>query len=129
MSVVIGELKRRGLLFLDSRTTAASVGEALAAEAGLPHATRNVFLDNVQTPTEVRTRLAELERIAKARGSAIAIGHPHEATLMVLREWLPGVAGRGFVLVPLSTIVAHDVARGEAAGSAQAHGASGSITR
>jgi polysaccharide deacetylase 2 family uncharacterized protein YibQ len=125
MGVVIGELKRRGLLFLDSRTTAASVGEALAAEAGLPHATRNVFLDNVQTPTEVRTRLAELERIAKARGSAIAIGHPHEATLMVLREWLPGVAGRGFALVPLSAIVAH----GEAAASAQAHGASGSITR
>ncbi len=125
MSVVIAELKRRGLLFLDSRTTAASVGEALAADAGLPHATRNVFLDNVQTPTEVRTRLAELERIAKARGSAIAIGHPHEATLMVLREWLPGVAARGLALVPLSAIVA----QGEAGANAQAQGASPSLTR
>jgi len=125
MSVVIGELKRRGLLFLDSRTTPASVGEALAAEAGLPHATRNVFLDNIQTPAEVRARLAELERIAKARGSAIAIGHPHEATLMVLRDWLPGATGRGLALVPLSTIVA----QGEAPASAQAHGASGAVTR
>lgn len=122
MAVVIGELKRRGLLFLDSRTTPASVGEALAAEVGLPHATRNVFLDNVQTPAEVRARLAELERIAKARGSAIAIGHPHEATLMVLREWLPGVTGRGLALVPLSTIVAQGAA-------AQAQGPSGAITR
>jgi len=130
MGVVIGELKRRGLLFLDSRTTPSSVGEALAAEAGLPHATRNVFLDNVQTPAEVRTRLAELERIAKARGSAIAIGHPHEATLMVLRDWLPGMTGRGLALVPLSTIVAHGiVAQGEAPARARAQGAAGSVTR
>lgn len=129
MGVVIGELKRRGLLFLDSRTTPASVGEALAAEAGLPHATRNVFLDNIQTPAEVRARLAEVERIAKARGSAIAIGHPHEATLMVLRDWLPGVTGRGLALVPLSAIVAHGLAQGDSDARARAQGATGSVTR
>jgi len=119
MAVVIDELKRRGLLFLDSRTTAASVGEQLAAEAGVPHATRHVFLDNIQTSAEVGARLMELERIAKARGAAIAIGHPHEATLAVLREWLPSLAARGLVLVPLSAIVA----QGEAAARVQAQGA------
>ncbi|MFN4281941.1 MAG: divergent polysaccharide deacetylase family protein [Alphaproteobacteria bacterium] len=110
MRVVIDELKRRGLLFLDSRTTAASVGDALAAEAGVPHATRHVFLDNIQTAAEVRARLMELERIAKARGAAIAIGHPHEATLAVLREWLPSAAARGLALTPLSAIVQQGIA-------------------
>jgi polysaccharide deacetylase 2 family uncharacterized protein YibQ len=111
MAVVIDELKRRGLLFLDSRTTAASLGDTLAAEAGVPHATRHVFLDNIQTSAEVRARLMELERIAKARGAAIAIGHPHETTLAVLRDWLPSLAGRGLALVPLSAIVAQGEAR------------------
>ncbi len=123
MAVVIDELKRRGLLFLDSRTTAASVGDMLAAEAGVPHATRHVFLDNIQTAAEVRARLMELERIAKARGSAIAIGHPHESTLAVLRDWLPGLGERGLVLVPLTAIVARSEA---AAARAQTQGA---ITR
>lgn len=125
MSVVIGELKRRGLLFLDSRTTAGSVGEALAAEAGVPHATRHVFLDNIQSEAEARTRLMELERIAKARGAAIAIGHPHPTTLAVLREWLPTAAGRGLALVPLSAIVARNMS----AASAEARHQTGSITR
>ncbi|HEU0071595.1 MAG TPA: divergent polysaccharide deacetylase family protein [Alphaproteobacteria bacterium] len=126
MSVVIGELKRRGLLFLDSRTTAGSVGEALAMEAGVPHATRHVFLDNIQSEAEARTRLLELERIAKARGAAIAIGHPHPTTLTVLREWLPTAAGRGLALVPLSTIVARNM---NASVSAEARHENGSITR
>ena len=47
MTVVMAELKRRGLLFLDSRTTGATVGPALAREYEVPLAQRNVFLDNV----------------------------------------------------------------------------------
>jgi polysaccharide deacetylase 2 family uncharacterized protein YibQ len=130
MSVVIGELKRRGLLFLDSRTTPTSVGETLAAEAGLPHATRHVFLDNIQTPAEVRARLAEVERIAKSRGSAVAIGHPHQATLMALRDWLPGAAGRGLALVPLSAIVAQGLdAPDDKGAGANAQGVTGALAR
>jgi hypothetical protein len=114
MATVIADLKSRGLLFLDSRTIAGSVGEGLAEEAGVAHATRNVFLDNVQTTLEVRTRLAELERVAKARGAAVAIGHPHETTIAVLKEWLPTAASQGFVLVPLSAIVARNEAAEQA---------------
>lgn len=105
MRLVLTELKRRGLLFLDSRTIGGSVAHEVAAQVGLPFAERDVFLDNVQSSSEVEARLAETEEIARRRGHAIAIGHPHDATIEALAKWLPTLAARGFALVPVSAIV------------------------
>ncbi|MCG8511343.1 MAG: divergent polysaccharide deacetylase family protein, partial [Rhodospirillales bacterium] len=105
MDVVMAELKARGLLFLDSRTTPRSVGALAARAAGVPMVQRNVFLDNVNEVAAVKARLAETERVARRTGAAIAIGHPRDATLRALAEWVPTLAERGFVLVPLSAIV------------------------
>jgi polysaccharide deacetylase 2 family uncharacterized protein YibQ len=71
----------------------------------MPHATRNVFLDNDLDAEKIKAQLAELERVARRRGQAIAIGHPHGVTVDVLAEWIPEARRKGFVLVPVSTIV------------------------
>lgn len=105
MAPVIAELRSRGLLFLDSRTALDSVAAGVARAADLPHAVRDVFLDNEQTSDYVNARLHELEAVARRRGTAIAIGHPHEATLNALEPWLAGLSGRGLVLVPLTAVV------------------------
>lgn len=102
MAPVIAALHQKGLLWLDSRTTPRSVGSALAAEQGVAHVERDVFLDNTQTVEAVRAELAKLETAAKAHGHAIAIGHPHDATIEALHGWLPGLAARGFVLAPIT---------------------------
>ncbi len=52
MEIVLGTLKRRGLLFLDSRTTPRTVAPGIAHRMGLPFAQRNVFLDDDPTPRE-----------------------------------------------------------------------------
>lgn len=108
MEVVLLALKRRGLLYLDSRTTLHSVAGALARRIGLPYAARDVFLDDDAgaDAATVARRLKQVERIARRTGAAIAIGHPRDATLSALEDWLPTLAGRGFALVPVSTIVA-----------------------
>lgn len=106
MAVVMAELKRRGLLFLDSRTIGATVGPALAREYDVPLAQRNVFLDHVNTLAGVNARLDETEEFARRRGFAVAIGHPRDATLTALVKWLAAEPERGFVLVPLSAIIA-----------------------
>jgi hypothetical protein len=105
MAPVLDDLKGRGLLWLDSRTSGGSVAVDMARESGVPFAARDIFLDNEQTPDYVRARLAELEAQAQRRGMAVAIGHPHEVTLDVLEVWLRAVAARGFALVPISAIV------------------------
>ncbi len=112
MELVIGELKRRGLLFLDSRTGADSVGAKVAREQGVPYAERDVFLDNTPTVPEVTKQLAELERIARAKGAAVAIGHPHDGTIAALQQWIPQAKARGIVFVPVSAIVRENVAKG-----------------
>ncbi len=109
MTVVMEEIKSRGLLFLDSRTTDKTVAAALARRAGVPFAERNIFLDHVDDVATVQGRLAELERLARRTGFAVAIGHPRDATLTALAAWLEEVEGRGFVLVPLTAVV--DLAR------------------
>ena len=105
MTVVMEELKQRGLLFLDSRTSGGSVGGKLARRLGVPFAERNIFLDNLNDEAAVYTRLTEVEKLAKRNGFAIAIGHPRDATINILPRWIKEIEEMGFVLVPLSSVV------------------------
>ncbi|MGE0718600.1 MAG: divergent polysaccharide deacetylase family protein, partial [Alphaproteobacteria bacterium] len=113
MAVLMDEVARRGLLMLDSRTTAETVVEGAARSHGVPFVARDVFLDNDQRADAVGARLAETEAVARRKGQAVAIGHPHAATRAALAEWLPRVTGRGFRLVPISNL-ARVAAEGEA---------------
>ncbi len=105
MRLVLNELHRRGLLFVDSRTTGRTVGAEVAEEVGVPWAERDVFLDNNEDPAAIRIQLQTLERLARVKGQVIAIGHPYDSTMQVLRDWLPTAHTRGFELVPVSRIV------------------------
>jgi hypothetical protein len=105
MSVVLAEVKSRGLLYLDSVTIGGTVGPATADSLHVPFAERNVFLDDEATVAGVSRQLAVLEKLARRRGSAIAIGHPHEVTLTVLAQWLPSAASRGIAVVPLTSVM------------------------
>lgn len=105
MDIVMAELKKRGLYFLDSRTSGSSVGASAAADAGIAYAARDVFLDHESDPRKIAARIAETERIARRTGQAIAIGHPRNATMKALAPWLAGLKGRGFDLVRLDTLL------------------------
>ena len=105
MRVVAGVLSDRGLFFLDSRTTDATVAERTAEEASVPAVSRRVFLDDVETEEAVSRQLAELVRRAREEGSAVAIGHPYPATLTVLEREMPGLAARGVKLVRVGELV------------------------
>lgn len=104
MTTVMTALRDRGLLFLDSRTSGATVAQSEAARQGIPALRRDVFLDHDPSPIAVRAALDQVEEIARRQGHAIAIGHPKDATIDALAEWLPDVRARGFALVPVSAI-------------------------
>lgn len=105
MELVMAELKTRGLLYVDSRTTPESIGEKTAEEYGVPTAARDVFLDHEETAEFVANALARLERDALKNGSAIAIGHPKGVTVAALRDWLPKAQAKGFRIVPVTEII------------------------
>lgn len=105
MRVVLSELKGRGLFFIDSVTSSQSVGNRLARELEMKYGRRNVFLDNEQNHAYIQGQLDQAVRLAKKRGWAIAICHPHPATIRTLQSALPRLAGQGVILVPASQLV------------------------
>jgi len=102
---VLEHLAARHLFFLDSRTTAATAVVPLARAFGVASAGRDVFLDDVETRGYVQKQLAETERLARQNGAAIAIGHPHDVTLAVLKTWCAEASAHGFRLVPASDAI------------------------
>lgn len=100
---VLGE---HHLFYVDSRTTSATVAYDTAQNFGVRSAYRNVpFLDDVPEVNAVRKQLELALRGAKEKGEAIAIGHPHPATLKALREVLPQAQAQGVRLVFVSELV------------------------
>src|SRR6267143_7086607 len=104
MDAVMAELKSRGLLWLDSKTTADTEGIAAAEAARVPYVVRDVFLDNVDSLEAVLAQLEQLESIGHKRGCAIAIGHPRDSTIRALDWWLSALEKRCLALVPVSAL-------------------------
>lgn len=104
LDTVMAEMKRRGLMFLDS-VTGPSRAYRSANTAHVPFIKRDVFIDHFINEAAIRKYLKQLEMTALRQGYAIGIGHPHDVTLRVLKEWLPDVQARGFQIVPISAVM------------------------
>jgi polysaccharide deacetylase 2 family uncharacterized protein YibQ len=106
MEALMPLLREKHLFYIDSRTTAATVAYDTAHANGVRCAFRNVpFLDDVQEESAIRKQLEIAMRDARKTGEAVAICHPHPATLKALREALPHAAAQGVRLVPASELV------------------------
>jgi len=105
MDALMPALRRRGLFFIDSRTTAATVAYDSAERAGVPAASRRVFLDDTPSREAILAQLDLAVRDARRDGSAIAIGHPHPATIAALAEGVPRLEAGGVRLVFASDLV------------------------
>jgi uncharacterized protein len=105
MEVVLKVLKGKGMFFVDSRTSPASAGYRTAHALGLKCGARQVFLDNVQDEAAIGKQLAQAAAIARKKGSAIAICHPHPSTIRALKAMMPKLAREGITFVHASRIV------------------------
>ena len=105
MATIMTVLRERGLFFVDSLTSAESVGTVVARQAGVASLRRDLFLDNV---AEVEPIVGEIRRLAaKAirNGSALGICHPYPETITALRRELPALARQGVQIVPVSALL------------------------
>jgi hypothetical protein len=99
-------LRAHHLFYVDSRTTAATVAYDAARQNGVPAGFRNVpFLDDVENVAAIEAQLNLAIRGAREKHEAIAIGHPHPATLQALRAVLPRAQSQGVRLVYVSELV------------------------
>ncbi|HET9794789.1 MAG TPA: divergent polysaccharide deacetylase family protein [Thermoanaerobaculia bacterium] len=106
MDAVLSVVGKRGLFFLDSRTTAFTVAAEEAGRLGVPCLSRSVFLDDVADESAIRIQLERAAGEARSQGAAVAIGHPHPATLAVLERELPRLGSEGIRLVTVAELLA-----------------------
>ncbi len=112
MRVVLTVVRDRGLFFLDSKTSAASVAEAEARALGLATIPRDVFLDDARAEAAAggapEARAAAWTRalaIAASGGHAVVIGHPNAATVDFLGKALPELGRKGVLRARISELV------------------------
>jgi polysaccharide deacetylase 2 family uncharacterized protein YibQ len=104
MRQVFTVLKKRGLYFIDSRTTAETVAHKSAHLLHVPFAERDIFIDHLEDPAFIRKQLKQLLIRAHQQGYAVGIAHPHPATVEVLSEFMPQLKHE-VQLVPASMVV------------------------
>ena len=108
MEAVLSELAGRGLLYIDPRAGHGAKGEAVAKAWG-----RHVELviddpadQDVADRSMIDAKLAELEQLAKDKGSALGlVMRPTPVTVARIAAWSNGLADRGLALTPVSAVV------------------------
>lgn len=104
-SPVLGEIGRRGLYYLDDGTSARSQADRIAGSDAVPFAAADILIDAAQERGAILDRLDELERTARANGSAIGTGSAFAVTVDAVSEWANEVKKRGIEIVPVSALV------------------------
>jgi len=84
MEMLYGLLRREGFVFVDSRTTAATKVRKIAHAFGDAYVAKDIFIDNEHKISYIHNQLRQAVKVAKKKGYAIAIGHPHPVTMEAL---------------------------------------------
>ncbi len=84
MEMLYGILRKEGFVFVDSRTTGSTKVRKIAHEFGDAYVARDSFIDNEHNVPYIHKQLRQAVKIAKKKGYAVAIGHPHKVTMKAL---------------------------------------------
>jgi len=96
--LVLDEVARRGLLYIDPRPGAPQP----------PFAGRsvNLVVDDPPTRAQIEAKLLGLERMAREHGSALGLAGPlRPVTIERIAAWARDIESRGYELVPVSALV------------------------
>lgn len=100
----LAEIARRGLLYLDDGSSSRSQARDVAQAGNVPFAGADLLLDANREPDAIRAQLDALERVARARGTAIGVASAFDVSVAEIRDWAARAASRGIEVVPVSAI-------------------------
>ena len=97
-------LKKRGVMFVDAKASTDSVAGRVARDMGVPRAIQDRVIDVDGGRVAVDAKLAEIERLARGSGQALAFASPYPITIDRLLVWLPALQQKGLALAPVSAV-------------------------
>ena len=77
-------MRKNGFIFLDSKTINSSKVKEIAEAFGDVYVVRDIFIDNTHTISAIHAQLKKAVKLARKKGYAVAIGHPHKVTIQAL---------------------------------------------
>ena len=96
--LVLDELDRRGLLYVDPRPA--------AQPPRIAGRSVDVVVDDPPTRADIEAKLLALERTAREHGSAVGLAGPlRPVTVERIAAWAEDIGTRGFELVPVSALI------------------------
>ncbi len=101
---ILQEINKRGLMYIDSRSSKYSQAASMARAIGIPTAISNETIDESLAIANIKQQLVELEKRAQIHGAALGIAHPYPVTINAINEWKETLATKGFILVPVSAV-------------------------
>ncbi len=105
MRVVVQEMKRQGLFFVDSRTNSASVARQMAQQLGVRTARNDIFLDNSSDVEAIRQQVYKAFAMAEKNGSVIAICHARTNTAKCWEKYAAEFKRTGVTFVPVTDLL------------------------
>ena len=107
MSIVMAELKKHGLYFVDSRTSGLSKAKKAAERTEIPFMTRRIFVDNEQSyETSLQNIMHVKQEIASnGKEPVLLIAHPYPTTVASIRDAVPLLREQGIEIVPISKLI------------------------
>ena len=99
MATFSGDLRQRGLAFVDD-------GSAARRGGGIPRASADLVVDDQLAGDAIDKQLAALEAAALQHGQALGSGFAYPITLDEVGRWAAGLSARGYQLAPASAVMA-----------------------
>jgi uncharacterized protein len=99
MATFAGDLRQRGLAFVDD-------GSAARRGGGIPRASADLVVDDQLAGDAIDKQLAALEAAALQHGQALGSGFAYPITLDEVGRWAAGLGARGYQLAPASAVMA-----------------------
>lgn len=105
MKIVLNELRKQDLFFVDSRTTANSVARDMAQQLGVKTARNDIFLDNSADIETIRKQIYKAFAIAERNGSVIAICHARPQTAKCWQKYAAEFKNSGVTFVSVTDLL------------------------
>jgi len=101
---MLEEVHRRGLMFVDARTSQFSQAAQISSALNMPTALNNGYIDDTPNKTAIENELSRLENRARTLGSAVGFSKLYPISINTIADWASNLEERGFVLVPITQV-------------------------
>lgn len=105
MKAALSVIREKGIFFVDSRTSPASVAYQTAQNMGIRSVENDHFIDNSSDVNAIKEQLRVAGRLAVQHGNAVAIGHIRPNTVIAIKAMISELDDMGVKLIFVSELV------------------------